>query len=392
MASGTTLTDFIQENSSGSKNESEYGLSDTVSYKDVHCTSCQRRGRKTKGAYYCQDCKVGLCHECASGHTKDVKLNRHSVSVISKTFLTTPNQGPYPELTEIGTIKFDVECSLKGSTFLPNGELVVTDFTNSKIRVFSSDYTRKPVASFLIPKQNKWDEKRPKPLDITATGPHSVAFTADNGCIYMVTVGATMVIKIERVIPVINFESNYGECLGLAFNNIDKNLYVGCGSDREGVYIKIYGLDGEVRRVVRDGIIEPPNYLTFGIDKSRLYAANADSVTVYDIRDFSVVEEFTELQAQTTDIIVDKYGYLYTLALERRTFNKPGSVYRLNSDKGVTKVTDLTYKPSSVSYSMKTDDIAVTFEKSRYIFLFKLKLRTFQKPFGGGLMRYKDVK
>ncbi|XP_045173160.2 uncharacterized protein LOC123534801 [Mercenaria mercenaria] len=390
MASGNSLGGILQKRDPGVDRGSNFGLNDDISYKDVHCTSCQRRGRKAKGTYYCQDCKVGLCETCATEHTKEVKLNRHSVSVISKTFRVSPNQGPYPELTEIGTIKFDVECTLKGSTFLPNGELVVTDFTNSKIRVFSADYTRKPIASLLIPKQNKWDEQRPKPLDITETGSHSVAFTANNGCIYIVVVGATMVMKVERVISVISFESNFGECLGLAYNNQDENLYVGCSSDREGVYIKIYGLDGETKRVVRDGITEVPNYLTFGIDKNKMYAADADSVTVYDVRDFNVVEEFTELQAQTKDIIVDKYGYLYTLALERRTFKTPGSIYRLNSNKGVTKVTELNDKPSSVSYCVKTDDIAVTFEKSRYIFLYKLKMRTYQKPFGGGLMRYKD--
>lgn len=390
MTSASSLGDVLQRKSERSDGGKEFGLTEDVSFKDVHCTSCQRRGRKAKAKYYCQDCKVGLCEPCTNEHTKEVKINRHSVSVISKTFLSSPNQGPFPELTEIGTIKFDVECSLRGSTFLPNGELVVADFTNSKIRVFSTDYTRKPVTSLLIPKQNKWDEKRPKPLDITETGLCSVAFTANNGCIYIVKIGATMIMNVERVISVISFESNYGECLGLAYNNQDDCLYVGCSSDREGVYITIYGLDGEIKRVVREGITETPNYLTFGIDKSKLYAADADSVTVYDVRDFNVLEEYTELQAQTKDIIVDKYGYLYTLALERRTFRTPGSIYRLNSDRGVTKVTELNEKPSSVTYSMKTDNVAVTFEKSRYIFLYKLKLRTYQKPFGGGLMRYQD--
>lgn len=390
MATGISLSDTLQKSVPGSDRGSEFGLTRKVSYKDVHCTSCQRRGRKSKAVYYCQDCKLGLCDACAHKHIKEVKINRHSVSIISKSFLTSPTQGPFPELTEIGTIKFDVECSVRGSTFLPNGELVVTDFTNSKIRMFSADYTRKPIASLLIAKQNKWDEQRPQPLDITAIGTHTLAFTANNGCIYIVKIGATMIVKVERVIPVLSSESDYGECLGLAYNNQDDRLYVGCNSDRDGVYIKIIGLDGELMRVVTNDITDTPNYLTFGIDKTKLHAANADSVTVYDVRDFSVVEEYSELQSQTTDIIVDKYGYLYTLALERRTPQTPGGIYRLNQSKGIVKVSELNSKPSSIAYSMKTDDVAVTFAMSRYIYLYKLRLRTYQKPFASNLMQYKD--
>lgn len=390
MASGDTLADQLLQALPSSNRGAKFGLVDSFTYKDVHCTSCQRKGKKAKGVYYCQDCRIGLCEPCGSEHVRDVKMNRHSVSIISSTYQTSPNQGPYPELTEIGTIKFDVECELRGSTFLPNGELVVADYGNAKLRMFSADYSRKPIASLMIPKQNKWDDQRPKPLDITEIGTYSVAFTTNNGCIYIVQIGKTMIMSIERVIPVISYESNYGECLGLAFNSADSNLYVGCSSDKEGVYIRIYGLDGDLKRTVWDGISETPNFLTFGIDKTKLLAADADSVTVYDVRDFNVTEVYTELEAQTRDIIADKYGYLYTLALERRTFKTPGSIYRLNSDRGVTKFAELNDKPTSIAYCMKTDDVAVTFTKSRYVYFYKLKLRTFQKPVGTKLMRYKD--
>lgn len=390
MASGHTLYDVLsgKKKSTAADTDTEHGLQDDVTYKDIHCISCQRRGRRTKAFYYCQDCKVGLCEKCGSEHIKNVKMNRHSLSRISETFQISPNQGPFPELTVIGTIKFDVEYSLKGSTFLQNGELVVTDFTNSKIRVFSQDYTRKQVASMFVPKQNKWDEQRPKPLDITDTGPRSVAFTANNGCIYLVNIGRSMIMAVERLIAVLSFESNYGECLGLAYNDGDQSLYVGCSSDREGVYIKVFSLNGELKKIVRENVTEVPNYLSFGLDKTKLYAADADSVTVYDVRDFKVLEQYDELEAQTTDIIVDKYGYLYTLAMERRTFKTPGSIYRLNQSSGVTKVVELNYKPSSICYNIKTSDVAVTFQQSRYIYLFKLKLRTFKKQVGSDLMKY----
>ncbi|KAL4223678.1 hypothetical protein ACF0H5_017146 [Mactra antiquata] len=388
MASGSNLYDVLSKSASASSVDVEHGLNDEITLKDVHCISCQRRGRRAKAYYYCQDCQVGLCEQCGNLHVKGVKMNRHSLSRISETYGISPNQGPFPELTEIGTKKFDVEYSLRGSTFLPDGELVVTDYSNSKIRVFSKDYTRKQIASMLVPKQNKWDEKRPKPMDITETGPRSVAFTTDTGCVYLVSIGLTMVMAVDRVIPVISFESNYGECLGLAYNDADQCLYISCSSDREGVYIKIYTLHGEVVKIARENITEMPNYLTFGLDKTKLYAADSDSVTAYDVKDFKVLEEYDELQAQTTDIFVDKYGYLYTLATERRLFKTPGSIYRLNSSSGVTKVAELNSKPSSICYNMKTGDVAVTFLQSRYIYLYKLKMRTFQKQVGTTLTKY----
>ncbi|KAH3890849.1 hypothetical protein DPMN_014938 [Dreissena polymorpha] len=368
------------------------GLLDDVSFRDIHCIWCQRKGRKRKGDYYCQDCKIGLCLSCANAHLDEVKMNRHSVSIISKTFMVSPNQGPFPELTEIGTIKFDVEACIRGSAFLPNGELVITDFTNSRIRVYSADYTRKPLSNLLVPKQNKWDEERPKPVCIAAINANEVAFTANNGCIYIASIGKSMVMQIKRVIPVISFDKNFGECLGLAFNDGDDCLYVGCSSDMEGVYIKVFGLDGELRRIVMENINEAPNFLKFGLNKTKLFAADSDNVKVYGLNDFSVVEDYTELQAQTKDIIVDKWGYLYTLALERRLFKTPGSIYRLNPDSGVTKVTALPDTPSSAAYCEKTDDVAVTFAKSRYVYLYKLKLRTFQKQFGNDLKPYDKTK
>lgn len=362
---------------------------DDLSYKDVHCTLCQRRGRRTKGEYYCQDCKVGLCTACANNHLDDVKINRHSVSIISKTFQVSPNQGPFPELTEIGTIKFEAACCIKGSAFLPNGELAATDFTNSKVLVFSADYTRKKISQLLIPKQTKGDTYRPKPLDVTACGSRRVAFTANNGYVYVASIGTSMLLTVDRVIPVINFESNYGECLGIAYNDVEGKIYVGCSSDREGYYINVYDLDGILCRVARENIISVPDYLTFGLNKSKLYAADSDDVRVYDVTDFRVVEDYTELEAKTKGIIVDKWGYLYTLALERRTFKTPGSIYRLAPSSGVTKVTSVNDKPTSMAYCMGSDDVAVTFENSRYIYLYKLKLRSFQKQFGNDLKPYR---
>lgn len=366
----------------------ENGSTKDITYKDVHCILCQRRGRKAKGHYYCQDCHIGLCTDCARQHTGTVRMNRHSVSVISDKFQVSPNQGPFPELTEIGTIKFDVPLCIKGSAFLPKGELVVTDHNNSKVLVFGSDYMKKQISKLLVPKQNKWDSERPKPLDVTGCGDNQLVFTASNGCVYFVKIGTTMIMNVERVIPVICFESDYGECLGIAFNSGNRQIYVGCTSDRGGASVRVYDLDGNLRHVAREMIMDAPDYLTFGIDRNKLYAANTDEVKALKVDDFTTVEEYNELQAQTKGIIVDKWGYLYTLALERRTFKHPGSIYRLDPKTGVTKVTSVNDRPASMCYCALTDDIAVTFVDSRYIYLYKLKLRSFQKQFGNELKPY----
>lgn len=360
-----------------------------VTYKDVHCISCQRNGKKAKGEYYCQDCRVGLCRNCANKHTEDVKMNRHSVSVVSKTFQVSPNQGPFPELTEIGTIKFDVAKCIRGSAFLPNGELAVTDFNNSKILLFSSDYTRKVIGKITLPKQTDWGE-RPKPVGITAISQQLFASTANNGCVYVIKICQSMILQVERVIPVISFVSNHGECPGIAFNSLDQKLYAGCTSDREGDFIKVYDLNGNPCRDVRSNISGVPTYLKFGVDRKKLIVANSDDVKVYNVENFEIVDEYEELQAQTKDVIVDKWGYLYTLALERRLLKHPGSIYRLDPKTGVTKVTSVNDKPSSIAYCFKTDDVAVTFEDSRYIYLYKLRLRSFQKQFGNDLRPYKE--
>ena len=127
-----------------------------LKYTEVHCTWCQRKGRKAKGHFYCHDCQIGLCERCAMDHVKEVTINRHSVSVISKTYSVSPNQGPFPDLTQIGSIKLDQEVAIRGSAFLPSGVLLLADFTNSKIRMFTGDYTRKHVASLALQKENRF--------------------------------------------------------------------------------------------------------------------------------------------------------------------------------------------------------------------------------------------
>ena len=359
-----------------------------VTYKHVHCIACQRIGKKNKGEYYCRDCRIGLCTQCAYEHTDNVRMNKHSVSVICQPVQVSHNQGPFPELTEIGTIKFDVAKCIRGSTFLSNGELAVTDFTESKILLYSADYRRTLIGKLLVPRQKAWEE-RPKPLSITGTGDKQLAFTTNTGCVYMLKVCSSMILKVERVVPVINFDSNYGECFGIAFNSSDEKLYVSCFTDKEGSFIKVLGVDGSPCRDVTAKLTDLPTYLKIGLDKTKIYTANSDAVQVYRIQDFEKVEEYSALEAQTKDILTDKWGYLYTIAIERRLLNHPGSIYRLDTKTGVTKVTSLIYRPTSVAYCPKSDDVAVTFEESRYIFFYKLKLRTFQKPFGNDLKPYK---
>ena len=390
-----TLGSFLFSNDSStasarkeSDSEIDQGQSAT---KKVSCISCQRQGRKSRASFYCQDCRIGMCVQCTEDH-REIRLNRHSISAISKTYAISPNQGPFPELTVIGTVKMDEELYLRGSTFLPNGELVTADFHNARIRVYSADYTRKLIAKFLIPKDPHWELKRPNPSDLTAISNELFAFTASNGCIYILKMGNTRIIAIERVISVINFDNNFGECLGLAYNDAAEELYVGCSADREGVFIKVYDLQGVPIRIVRDGIVEAPEYMVFGGNKSKLYTSDSDSVTVYDTENFQRVETYPELKDQIKDIFVDKYGYTYCLALERRTYNSAGSIYRLDTNSGVTKVTEMDERPASISYSPRTDVVAVTFVKSRYIFLYKLTLRSYQKHIDSKLRPHKKSK
>ena len=343
----------------------------------VRCRECRKRHVDTACVYYCEDCWIPLCRMCSDEHLLEKRITRHSVAKVSETFNVSPNQGPFPAFTQLPKLKFDEECNIRCSTFLTHGDLVLCDYTNSKLRMYSNDYPKKHLSSFVLPKVFPCDEQRPRPLDITAINHFKMALTADNGRVYIISRRDKW--NISLVIDVISFESNYGECLGIAYDDIDESLIVACATDREDAHFKIYDLDGSLLRVVKDGIEETPDYLWLDIDQCRLYSANSDSVIVYNPTNFDIVDQFTDLAAHHRDIAVDRYGNLYVLIVERRVHKYCGALFRLDQGRGPTRVMSLDHEPSSLCYHPKTDLMVITFKKTNFVMLYKLDFRTYRK-------------
>ena len=327
--------------------------------------------------YYCEDCWIPLCRKCSDEHLQEKRITRHSVAKVSDTFNVSPNQGPFPAFTQLSKLKYDEECNIRCSTFLTQGDLVLCDYTNSKLRLYSNDYSKKLLSSFLLPKVYACDEQRPRPLDITTINHFKMALTANNGKVYIISRRAKW--NINLVIDVISFDSNHGECLGIAYDDIDDSLVVACTTDREDAHFKMYDLDGSLLRVVKEGIEEAPDFLWLDIDQCRLYSANADSVVVYNPTNFDIVDKFTDLAAHHRDIAVDRHGNLYVLIVERRVHKYCGALFRLSQDRGPTRVMSLEHEPYSLCYHPKTDVMVITFKKTNFVMLYKLDFRTYRK-------------
>ena len=349
----------------------------TTGQIQISCRECRKKKRTITCVYYCQDCWIPLCNSCADKHLEEKRITRHSVARVSETFNTSPNQGPFPALTQASKIKFDEECNIRCSTFLLNGDLVLCDYTHSKLRLYSKDYLRKCRGSFLLPKAFPWDEDRPRPNDITTVSSCQMALTASNGKVYLISKMDKW--YIELIIDVISFESNHGECLGIAYDDIDETLYVACTTDRENSHFKIYDLAGVLLRTVKDGIDETPDFLWLDIDMCRLYGANADSVIVYNPTNFDIQDIYTELSAHHRGIAIDKYGNLYVLVIERRVNKCPGALFRLSSERGPTRVMSLEHEPTSISYHPKTEMLVICFKKTSFVLLYQLSYRTYRK-------------
>ena len=343
----------------------------------VRCRECRKREINSACVYYCEDCWIPLCRTCANEHLEEKRITRHSVARVTDTFNVSPNQGPFPAFTQAAKIKFDEECFIKSSTFLTNGDLVLCDFHHSKLRLYGNDYTRKFLGSYALPKVYACDDDRPRPMDITAVNHFKMALTADNGKAYIISKRDKWYINL--VIDVISFESNHGECVGIAYDDIDESLCVACTTDRENCHFKIFDLDGDLLRIVRDGIDETLDFLWLDIDRCRLYGANADSVIVYNPTNFDILDQFTDLAAHHRGIALDRYGNLYVLVIERRVNKYPGALFRLSADRGPTRVMALEHEPSSLCYHPKTDIMVVTFKKTSFVLLYKLDFRTYRK-------------
>ena len=343
----------------------------------VRCRECRKKKVDKACVYYCEDCWIPLCKTCAGEHLEQKRITRHSVARVSGTFNMSPNQGPFPALTEASKIKFDEECIIRCSTFLLNGNLVLCDYTHSKLRMYGNDYTRKFLGSFVLPKVYACDDDRPKPNDITAINEYQMALTANNGKVYLISKFDKW--NIELTFDVISFESNHGECLGIVYDDIDESLYVACTTDKEDSHFKIYDLNGELLRIVKDGINETPDFMWLDVDRCRLYGANADSVIVYNPTNFDILDHFTELSAHHRDIILDRYGNLYVLVVERRVHKYKGALFRLSADRGATRIMSLEHEPSSISYHPKTELMVISFKKTTFVFLYKLSFRTYRK-------------
>ena len=343
----------------------------------VRCRECRKREVNSACAYYCEDCWIPLCRMCSDEHLQEKRITRHSVAKVSDTFEISPNQGPFPAFTQLSKLKFDEECSIRCSTFLTNGDLVLCDYGRSKLRMYSNDYTRKLLSSFILQKVYACDEQRPRPLDITAINHFKMALTTDNGKVYIISRRDKW--NINLVIDVISFESNHGECLGIAYDDIDESLCVACTTDREDAHLKMYDLDGSLLRVMKDGIEEAPDFLWLDIDQCRMYSANADSVIVYNPTNFDILDHFTDLAGHHRDIALDRYGNLYVLIVERRVHKYSGALFRLSPERGPTRVMSLDHEPSSLSYHPKTDVMVITFKKTNFVLLYKLDFRTYRK-------------
>jgi len=165
-------------------------------------------------------------------------------------------------------IQMDTEtCITYGSCLLPDGTLIVTDWTNKRLKRLDATYS-----------VTDHCDMPGEPWDVTCTTPDVVAVTLPNlKKVQFVSVRGFMSIMSTRSF------STSDTCRGICWHSAGE-LFVACGGwEQEGPgYVSVYNLNGTRLRSMQTGeqLLSCPQNITASPDGARIYVADRDGGVV----------------------------------------------------------------------------------------------------------------
>ena len=254
---------------------------------DYLCGPCSTDGVDKDAKHYCRDCRQNICGTCEDYHRKFAGTKNHTIVPVNKGLATVSGKlgnmnissddaatkavllGRKAQSRSRVNVKADDDedtPSITGCTVMTNGDVVLCDFSNEKIKLLNS--------SSLLTGNMKLSSL---PHDVSVLDPSSV----------IVTLPANEKLQVVQVYPqlkpgrVIQLDE---ECWGVAVGKDE--LYVTCRNiilaDGE---IRVLGLDGKLKR--RLGVNQDwsfmftwPYYITVNSSGEKIFVSDCE--TFYD--------------------------------------------------------------------------------------------------------------
>ena len=252
------------------------------------CESCIEDGVDKEAKHYCQDCKQKICESCKDYHRKLSVTRNHTISPINIGLATVSRQLGYMNTSSndaatktvlLGrkvqscsrvNVKADddeVTPDITGCTVMTNGDAVLCDWGNNKIKLLNS-------SGVLTGNM----ELSAQPHDVSVLDPRSV----------IVTLPAKKQLQVIQVYPqlkpgrVIQLDK---ECHGVEV--VKDELYVTCFTEHytDDGEVRVLGLDGKVKRrlgVNQDGsfMFFLPIYITVSSSGEKIFVSDFNKETV----------------------------------------------------------------------------------------------------------------
>ncbi|KAH3836866.1 uncharacterized protein LOC127878515 [Dreissena polymorpha] len=238
---------------------------------------------------------------------------------------------------------FDAELtSVTGSAFLPNGRLVLIDNHNKNLKLYSSEYE---FLSGIALEERPWNVTSCYKTVVAVSYPYDQS-------VEIITTGMDM--KIEAKIKTDR------TCHGLAFHQVEKWLYIVCGSGKNA-QIQAYSLDGHLRKVIipKHGVFQEPVYIAITSDSKRMFVSDLDNGIVgFDTKSGDVICQFRNPDIKRYwDIKLDPDGHVFVLTTD------PDCIYvltGLHNGQLLKEFRPELSKPCSISYSPINKDLVIT--------------------------------
>ena len=242
---------------------------------------------------------------------------------------------------EVMTAEDKELTSITGSTFLPNGRLVLVDNHNKTLKLYSAEFD---LLAGLVLQERPWNVSSCYKTVVAVSYPYDMS-------VDLIATGLEMKVqcKIKTDRP----------CRGVGFHHVEKWLYIACGEGNQA-QIQAYSLEGQLRKVIipKQGVFHEPCYLVMSPDNTKLFISDLDTGVIgFNTKTGDVICHYKDQKIRRYwDLKVDADGRIFVLTTD------PSCLYVLMGDHNGQLVRDLSVgnKPCSLSYGAMNKDLVIT--------------------------------
>lgn len=289
---------------------------------------------KPKVGYHLIDNKTSKVNSGVFGPVNDVRLTYIGKKVVM-------------------TLEDQQRTSITGSTFLPNGRLVLVDNHNKTLKLYSAEFE---LLTGVILHERPWNVSSCYKTVVAVSYPYDMS-------VDLIATGIQM--KFQRKIRTDR------PCRGVGYHHIEKWLYIACG-DGSQAQIQAFSLEGQLRKVIipKEGLFHEPCYLAMSPDSSRLFISDLDNGVIgFSTKTGDVICHYKDQKIRRYwDLKMDLDGRIFVLTTE------PNCLYVLMGDHNGQLVKEFRAgeKPLSLSYGAVNRDIVITRWTAEDVDLFRL--------------------